>query len=53
MDCPGSQVDELGEQDECTETMGLGEEYLEDDGELVSALPWSGRVQKKLESWAG
>lgn len=25
----------------------------EDDGELVSALPWSGRVQKKLESWAG
>ena len=48
MNRPRSEVDELGEEDESSKSMSLGEEDLEDDGELFWRVSF---LMDEGESW--
>ena len=40
MNSPRTQVNELGEKNECAETVWLGEEDLKNDGKLIRRFTW-------------
>ena len=55
MHCPWSQINELREQDERAKAMGLRQENLKDDWELVWGFTWNEVVIALIQpmAWIG